>query len=543
MSDTNIPKIPKYVLPNPEEIEALSRNFFVGPGNDDTFKKWGEIAVELSLDWLKNPEKRKIHADVTLPELADIFNEVELPEKGEPIENVFQECQERILNNSVRVNNPRYIGHMTTIVPWFSVVVNILITSINQNQVKIETALASSFVERQILSWLHRLVFQKSQDYYKQMVHSHEIALGNVTGGGTMGNLTALAVAREKALPGVGKHGLCRILMGKGYSNVVILASRRVHYSIKKAAAVLGLGESSVLEIPVDRFNRIEVSALKEQINWLKASNTLILAIIGIAGTTETGNIDPLSKLAEISKKEKIWFHVDAAWGGPLLMSEELKPMLSGIEKADSVVLDAHKLFYIPMSLGFVLFKDEESLSALQHYANYVIRKGSVDLGQRSLEGSRRFDVLKLWFSLKMLGKEGYNVLLKRSIQLLNTLKELIDEHPDFERTSEPEACIITYRFVSKYWKESLDKSLLKRRHHEIDEINDKLNRVNVELQKRQREYGFSFVSRTILESTIYPKKIVVLRAVTTNIMTRLEFLEEILEEQKKIGLEILSEN
>ncbi|MGK5093493.1 pyridoxal-dependent decarboxylase [Deltaproteobacteria bacterium TL4] len=532
----------EFEFPTQEAIDNLRHKFFVGPGDDDTFRKWGDQAIQIALKWLKNPEKRKIHADITLPELAEAFSDIHLPEVGAEIEDVFEECIQKILNNSVRVNNPRYIGHMTTAIPWFSAVVDILITSINQNQVKIETALASSFVERQTIAWFHRLVYANSDQFYQDCIQNHSVALGNMTGGGTLGNLTALAVAREKRFPGVREKGILIVVREAGYEDVAILASRRVHYSLRKCAGVLGLGEASVVTLPVDDRNGIRIDALEKKIEELKRNNVAILAIIGIAGTTETGNIDPLEKMAIIAQREKIWFHVDAAWGGALLLAKDLRERLRGIEQADSVVLDGHKLFYLALAHGTVLFKEKNTLDLLRHNANYIIRKGSVDLGQTSLEGSRRFNALKLWFSLKMLGMDGYNVLLKKSIQLTELMKNLVDEAPDFERTSEPDICILTYRYVPEAWMKILEKYKLEGNLKQLSKMNKKLNVVNVELQKRQREAGESFVSRTTLESAGYSQEIVVFRTVLTNLLTKSQFLKEILEEQRKIGQDVFLE-
>ena len=322
----------------------------------------------------------------------------------------------------------------------------------------------------------------------------------------------------------------------------MILASKRVHYSLKKVVGILGLGESAVVTVPVDGNNRIRIDNLEEKIVELKQSNVAILAIVGIAGTTETGNIDPLDKLAEIAKREQIWFHVDAAWGGALLLSSDLRSRLKGIEKADSVVLDGHKLFYLPLAHGTVLFKDKNVLDVLRHNANYILRKGSVDLGKTSVEGSRRFNALKLWFSLKMFGMDGYNVLLKKSIQLTEFMKNLIDEAPDFERTSSPEICILTYRYVPLDWWERLQQYQSQGQEKHLFALNEQINELNVELQKRQREAGKSFVSRTRLESAGYTQEIVVLRTVLTNLLTKSQFLQEILDEQREIGKRIYEE-
>ena len=519
-----------------DKIEEISKKFFVGPGNDDTFKKWCETAVDLALDWLKNPEKKKIHAEITLQGLTALFSETKLPQHGLPIEEVFAECKDKILDNSVRINNPRFIGHMTTVIPWFSVVVDILISAINQNQVKIETALASTFVERQTLSWMHRLIYDESEIFYQKIIQDPTIAVGNTVSGGTIGNLNALAVAREAVLPGIREKGTYQVYKERGIEKVAILASARVHYSMAKAVAILGLGEDSVIKIPVDRSNKMNPVKLQEKIDELKAEKTLIMAVVGIAGTTETGNLDPLEEMAAICKKEKIWFHVDAAWGGALLLCNDLKAKLKGIEEADSVVLDGHKLFYMAMSHSAVLFKKKKSLNTWRQSAAYIIRKGSVDIGKTTLEGSRRFNSLKLWFSLKMLGGEGYQSILKRAIDLSVLMSKMVDEHPDFERTSDPEVCIMTYRFAPAAIQEKLAAS------EDQSKCNKMLNQLNVELQKRQRENGISFISRTTLESTGYEGDIVVLRAVLTNILTKPEYLVEILEEQKALGDAIYEE-
>lgn len=524
------------------QLAELCRKYFVGPGNDDEFHRWSDIITNLSLEWLKNNENRKIHADITLPDLATIFSDFQIPIKGKCIDETLAEFKENILDNSVQVSHPRYIGHMTTALPWFSVVTDALIAATNQNQVKIETALSSSFVERQNLAWLHHLIYQNPPEFYKKNIQNASVALGNMTSGGTLGNLTALAIAQEKKIPGTRQDGILRAMQKSGYSDAVIVGSQRIHYSIKKSASVLGLGESSVRTVPVDSNNQINLAILEETIEELKSKNIAIIAIIGVAGTTETGNIDPLDDLAKIAKKHNIWFHVDAAWGGALLLSH-YRNRLKGIEKADSVVLDGHKLFYLPLAHGVCILKDQHSLNLLKHNANYILRKGSVDLGQTSLEGSRRFNSLKLWFALKVFGLEGYSQLFQHSMRLTETMKNMLDYDPDFERTSTPEICIITYRYTPQKIQEQLIRYKRTNQLEKLQQLNEKLNLLNVELQKRQREIGKSFVSRTTLESAGYTQNIVVLRTVLTNVLTTPSDLQEILEEQKQIAREILKES
>ena len=215
---------------------------------------------------------------------------------------------------------------------------------------------------------------------------------------------------------------------------------------------------------------------------------------------------------------------------------------MKGIEKADSVTLDGHKLLYLPLAHGAVLFKEAQSLNLVRHNANYIIRKGSIDLGQTSLEGSRRFNALKLWFSIKMLGLKGYNVLFSKAMRLTSTMKDLIDQHIDFERTSEPEICILTYRYLPEKLRQHLYEIKSQGDEAALTQLQDALNAINIEIQKRQREYGVSFVSRTTLESTVHTGEIIVFRSVLTNLLTRESYLTEVLEEQQRIGEDIIRE-
>ncbi|MEY3901141.1 MAG: hypothetical protein RL189_447, partial [Pseudomonadota bacterium] len=373
--------------------QNATRALFFQPEEEQKLRQLVERNLNAAIDFLSPNNVNKLHSDLSLPDLESLFREVEIPVDGLGVEKALDQAIERVVKHSVHVADPHFIGHMTGVTPYFHIGLELLIAALNQNVVKIETALAGSFVEGQLLAWIHRLVYGKNSDYYKARMHKPDLCFGNVTSGGTMGNLTALAVARNKKIPRCRDWGIFEALERMGKKKVGIYASRRVHYSIRKAASVLGLGTQSVHEIPVVPFtNRIDTAALEQTLAQHQAQGILPLAIIGVAGSTETGSADELSLLASIAQKTGAWFHVDAAWGGPLLICEQGKKLLKGIELADSVILDGHKLFYVPMSQGMVLFKDESALDVLRHNARYIIRSGSVDLGRTSLEGSRRFD-------------------------------------------------------------------------------------------------------------------------------------------------------
>ena len=536
------------------------RKLFIMPDKPDKFIEFGHTLLELIHDF--STEKGGIHSSISLPELSEIFNQTSIPEDPHLIKDVLAEIKGKVTAHSVKVSNPYYIGHMTSAIPYFMILLEMIIAALNQNQVKIETAKASSFVERELVAWLHRLVFKRTDKFYEKNIQNHRVALGNVTTDGTLGNLTALVLAREKAFPPDGDFSGCRTagvgraLKHYGYERAVILVSTRGHYSIKKSANILGIGEENVLAVPVDDCNRVDLRSLRRKIRYLKAKRerTKIIAIVGIAGTTETGNVDDLQKLGAIARQIGAHFHVDACWGGSALLVDDYRPMFKGIERADSVTIDAHKLLYCPMTIGVVLFRSEKDLNLLRQSSHYVIRRNSVDMGRFTLEGSRPFASLKPWAALKIIGREGYGLLLKSARENTDSLKEILDGCGHFETLNKPELFILNYRFIPRivqdqlheWWAERKlvdDKKAVREVDKNIRKVNHLINAFNIKLHKALRMDDTTFVSRTTLESTRYrPQNIVVLRAVLINPLTNRAILEEIVDTQNRIGLEMWAE-
>ena len=532
------------------------RKLFIMPDSPDKFVEFGDELLEMIHDFFQ--EKGGIHSSISLPELSQIFNQNTLPHEPHLIKDVLTEIKTKVIAHSVKVGNPYYIGHMISAVPYFMILLEMIIAALNQNQVKIETAKASSFVERELVAWLHRLVFNRTDTFYKRNIQNHRIALGNVTSDGSLANVTALLVAREKAFPpegnfpGVRMAGMHRALQHYGYDRGVVLVSTRGHYSIKKAVNLLGLGEESVITIPVDEKNRINITRLRRKITSLQenGNKTKIVAIVGIAGTTETGNVDDLETLGEIARETGPYFHVDACWGGSALLADEYRDLFKGIEKADSVSIDAHKLLYCPMSMGLILFRNERDLNTIRHSSKYIIRRNSVDMGRFTVEGSRPFAALKPWASLKIIGREGYGILMKQAKKATENLLHMICHCGNFEALNDPDLFILTYRFLPEPLKSfigALEKTAASKKGDEkkaseqiIRKINFLINGLNIKLHKALRRDDTTFVSRTTLESTRYrPQNIVVLRAVLMNPLINRKVLEEIVETQNRIGLHL----
>jgi putative pyridoxal-dependent aspartate 1-decarboxylase len=541
------------------------KKLFIMPDSPDKFLEFGTELLDLIHNFFK--EKGGIHSEISLPELEKIFSDINMPKNPQFIKDVLAEIKSKVIAHSVKVGSPYYIGHMTSAIPYFMILLEMIIAALNQNQVKIESAKASSFVERELIGWIHRLIFNRGAGFYKKNVQNWEIALGNVTTDGTMANLTAMLAARNKAFKpdgrfsGVRVAGLHEAFLHYGYRKAVILVSKRGHYSIDKIARIIGIGNEGVIKIPVDAHNKVDVSELERACRQIREHNEKgkdrikILSLVGIAGTTETGNIDNLNEIHRIAQEYGAHFHVDAAWGGSVLIIDELRYLFNGIQNADSVTVDAHKLLYSPVSMGMVLFKNEADLNYLKHYSNYIIRQDSVDLGRFTIEGSRPFAALKPWATFKILGTDGFRILFEHALELTSVLRGLVEMHCNFEAMNQPELFIFNYRFVPKSVQDTI--TVLMRRIEGIDpdglehqvrnkhcdrlrQINHVLNELNIELHKELRDDDNTFVSRTMFDAPNYfYQDIVVLRAITINPLTTPDILKEILELQNILGKKI----
>ena len=537
-----------------ESTPEYMRKLFIMPDSSDRFMEFGAHLLDLIHDFFK--ERGGIHSSISLEKLSEIFSTTEMPTEPHLIKDVLDEIKHNIIKHSVKVANPYYIGHMTSAVPYFMILLEMIAVSLNQNQVKIESAKASSFVEREFLCWVHQLIFRGEESFYKKQIQNPKVAMGNITSDGTIANMTALTMAIAKAFPpdnrgfkGIHAEGLVRALDHYGYRQALIFVSRRGHYSICKAGSLLGIGDQAVIRVPVQPcINKIDVARLRSLIDGIRKEDRAVgkpskfIALVGIAGTTETGNIDDLDALAEVAEEIGAHFHVDAAWGGGALLMEGARDMMRGIEKADSVTIDGHKLLYAPNSMGICVFKNVYDSRYLYHTSDYIIRKGSVDQGRFTIEGSRPFSCLKPWASIKIFGKTGYKLLFDHARNLQNTFVKLIEQDPLFELMNHPELFIIIYRFVPEELKSALDRLAENPRKNaeRITAINKIINDLNTELHKTIRDHDMSFVSRTRIESTRYsPRRVVVLRAITINPNTEPSMLRQILKEHRRMGIKL----
>ncbi|ENM3750657.1 putative pyridoxal-dependent aspartate 1-decarboxylase [Vibrio cholerae] len=517
-------------------FDSLLKIFTVPEGPDSTLTK---IDEELSRNLNHFLRKHIVAEEKPLKEIEKDFSNAHIPEQPQFVSDHTQHLLDTLVSHSVHTASPSFIGHMTSALPYFLMPLSKIMIALNQNLVKIETSKAFTPLERQVLGMIHRLIYGETDHFYQQWMHSAEHSLGAFCSGGTIANITALWVARNNALkaegdfPGVEKAGLFKAMRHYGHEGLAILVSERGHYSLKKAADVLGIGQEGLVAVKTDAHNRICPHNLEQKITELKANKIKVFAVVGVAGTTETGNIDPLRTIAQICQREQIHFHIDAAWGGATLMSNRYRGLLDGVELADSVTIDAHKQLYIPMGAGMVLFKDPNAMRSIEHHAQYILRQGSKDLGSHTLEGSRSGMAMLVYASMHIISRPGYQLLIDQSIEKARYFADLIDAQTDFELVSQPELCLLTYRYLPAHVRMALEKSQGVQRA----QLNELLNELTKFIQKKQRETGKSFVSRTQLNPHQWDKlATIVFRVVLANPLTTKEILHNVLDEQREIA-------
>ncbi|MDZ7755756.1 pyridoxal phosphate-dependent decarboxylase family protein [Rhodohalobacter sp.] len=423
-------------------------NLDFSPDQLSTFiKKAGEIVRDIYTDKLD----RHVFPGKTPEEIQSIFNE-SLPENGMDVGDLLKKVQNDVIGSATMNVGPHYYGYITGGGNQVAILAEMISASLNQNNLKWHSSPVSTELEKLVIKWVSQFIGYTDQ------------AAGAILDGGSTANLNCLAVARKNMAPDtLSSEGMY------GLKPMTIYVSEEGHSSFDKAVDALGIGLNNLRKIPVDDHFKIRTDLLKEQIQKDRKAGLNPICVIGIAGTTNSGAVDDLQKLADIAKEEKMWYHVDAAYGGPAAKLESVKHLFTGLEEADSVVVNPHKWLYVPFEAACILVKDPEKLrrtfSLIPDYLQSNEDEGGrTDLMEYQLPLTKSFKSLKVWMTLKAFGAKRLRETIQADIDHAQYLQSLIEKLDDFEMLAPVPLSIACFRYTHP----GLDEK-------QLDELNQKL--------------------------------------------------------------------
>lgn len=462
-----------------------------------------EVGHEL-IDLLSDQLTRSIEdpADKVLPylspeeELAFWQNDFKQP-NADPI-SLFQ----NILDHSIKVHNPRCIGHQVSVPALLASLAGMMTDLMSNGTGVYEMGMASNALEKVLT------------DFLSQKLGYTTDAAGFLTSGGSLANLTALLAARKaKATSNVWEEGHA--------NKLALLVSEEAHYCIDRAARILGMGNEGIIKVPVDEQFKMRTDLLEGALEKAKADGFQVISVIGCASSTATGSYDDLDALADFAEKHNLWFHVDGAHGGAVVVSEKYRHLANGIARADSVVIDFHKMMMTPSLNTALLFKrGEDSYKTFQQKAQYLWDAQQspewYHAGKRSFECTKLMLSTKVYTILKTYGPEVFEENVDYLYDMARTFAQMIQAREAFELALKPEANIVNFRYI----------------HAPAEELNS----LNGKIRQSLMESGKFYIVQTLIDNKRY------LRTSIMNPLSTERDLHALLEEVEKVANRINSQ-
>ncbi|WP_372774230.1 aspartate aminotransferase family protein [Pantoea sp. WEP] len=404
------------------------------------------------VQWLQQPE---MYQGKTVAELRERIT-LDFNPNGLGNQAAIERAIEYFLKDSLAVHHPQCVAHLHCPSLVVSQAAEVLINATNQSMDSWDQSPSATIIEIKLIEWLRAQVGYPAGD------------AGVFTSGGTQSNLMGLMLARDAFYARQGhsvqQHGITGDLR-----KIKVLCSENAHFSVQKNMALLGHGYQSVVQVKSDQFARMDVNDLKAKMAQAEANGEQILAIVATAGTTDAGAIDPLREIAAIAAEHNIWVHVDAAWGGALLLSEKYRHYLDGLELVDSVTLDFHKQYFQTISCGAFLLKDARHYELMRYQAAYLNSEfdeeaGVPNLVSKSLQTTRRFDALKLWMGLEALGQKQYAAIIDHGVSLAQDVAQFVESEPRLELVMQPQLASVLFRYRPEQLSDSAQIALFNQR-------------------------------------------------------------------------------
>lgn len=490
------------------ESNALISSAYSMERFDELSRAW-QAALATHLGQSMNGEGRVLNwaepADSV--KLAEEFLSSGTPDSSDSARSKrFTDLLDVMLSSGQNLHNPGYVGHQVPASNPIAGLFDAVGSLTNQPMAIYEMGPWATAVEHALVRKLCEKVGWNSNQ-----------STGVLTHGGSLANLTALLTARNVAFPDSWQDGVP--------TNAVLISHADAHYCVSRSAGILGLGTNRIIKASLDDNRRICPKQLEQTIASCHQNGQKIMAIVACACATPIGAFDPIDQIADICEQHSIWLHVDAAHGGSVLMSRQHRSLLKGIERADSLVWDAHKMMFVPALCAAVLFKSKDHrFKTFEQDAPYLFDRNNAgmaeyDNGVRTVECTKRALGFGLWGLWSMFGETLFEQLVDRTFELCQHLHDLIDDAPDFHALHQPDCNILVFRHVPQ----SLAGA--------TPEIISQFQRL---LRAALVQGGDFYIVQTTIDGNLC------LRACVMNPLTTPEKLQQLLAEIRKIGVEQL---
>jgi aromatic-L-amino-acid decarboxylase len=417
----------------PEQSRSRLRQ--CGDTPPEEFRKQLHELADWIADFRENTERLRVAPNDKLGAIREQLPK-RGPEEGVLFERILVDVDNIIVPGMVHWSHPMFLGYFgwTTTAP--GILGEILTAPLNVNAMTWRTCPAATELEAAMIDWLRQWV--NLSDEFKGVVYDTA----------SVGIMHALAVAREEAAPATRRLGLT----GRNLPRLRIYTSDQAHSSVEKAAIALGLGEENVIRIPSDAQFRMDVNSLGQTIAKDRQNGLQPMAVVATVGTTSTASVDPVRDLGRLCREEKIWLHVDAAYGGGFAMVPEYEWIRKGWELADSIVINPHKTVFVPLDFSVLYVRDLERLRRVFSLVPEYLRGDTVETEKNymdyGIQLGRRFRALKAWVIWRSLGRMGVVVRLREQIRLANLLVDWIKKDNRFELSAQPSMGVVCFRFI-----------------------------------------------------------------------------------------------
>lgn len=485
-------------MENPKSKKDLT----LDPENWDQMRELGHQMIDDLFDYWQSIRDQKIWKPI--PAEVKDFLDQPIPESGQDPNEVYEDFKKYIFPYNKGNVHPRFFAWIQGTGTPLGTLADLLASGMNPNTTIGEHS--AMYVDRQVVNWC------------KQLMNFPSEASGILVSGGSMANITALTVARNS----YGEEKIRQRGLKAASGQLVLYCSVETHSCIQKAAEIIGLGTDAVRKIGVNERFEMNVDELETQIQADLRQGLLPFCAVGTSGTVNTGAIDPMEELLDISRKYGLWFHVDGAYGALAKLDPIYSDRLQAIEKADSLAFDLHKWLYVPYEVGCTLIRNtKKHREAFAITPNYLLQEsrglsGGLDsINNYGFELSRGFKALKIWMSLKEHGREKYAEMIAQNNRQAEYLAELVNQHSNLELMAPVSMSITCFRMIKANWDE------------------DQLRRLNREILLRLQEEGIASPSSTILNGKY------TLRVANVNQRTRMEDMDLLVKEVLRIGQEI----